>query len=84
MTSGNFSKFPVDQIHVDRDVRQRRELTDIDDLADSIKRTGLINPIVTRKSGVTEMRWSVRANLSTPEANAALPVDRFGFMSRAT
>lgn len=36
----------INSIIVDRADRQRRELTDIPDLADSISRIGLINPIV--------------------------------------
>jgi len=52
MTSGNFSNFPVDRITVDRDARQRRELENIDELAGSIERDGLINPIIIEKSGV--------------------------------
>ena len=49
MTSGNFSLVPVSQIVVNRDDRQRRELNNIEELAESIRRNGLINPItVTR------------------------------------
>ena len=46
MTSGNFSLVPVASIIVDRENRQRRELTGIDELAESIRKSGLINPIV--------------------------------------
>lgn len=46
MTSGNFHSVPIDKIKVDRENRQRRELTDIHVLADSISRLGLIHPIV--------------------------------------
>jgi ParB family chromosome partitioning protein len=46
MTSGNFAYVSVSSIIVDRENRQRRELTGIDELAASIKRNGLINPIV--------------------------------------
>jgi ParB-like chromosome segregation protein Spo0J len=51
MTSAEFTSFPIDNITVDRAVRQRRQLTNIDQLADSISRTGLINPIVVDKGG---------------------------------
>lgn len=46
MTSGNFSLVPVASIVVDRENRQRRELTGIEELAESIRKNGLINPIV--------------------------------------
>lgn len=46
MTSGQFASVPIARIWVDRLSRQRRELKDIPSLADSIKRTGLIHPIV--------------------------------------
>lgn len=46
MTSGQFHLVPIDHITVNRDRRQRRELVAIDDLADSIRRLGLIHPIV--------------------------------------
>ncbi len=49
MTSGDFHKVQIDLITVDREGRQRRELTDIDELADSIQRLGLIHPIVVRR-----------------------------------
>jgi len=46
MTSGNFSYVAVSSIVIDRENRQRRELENIEELAESIKRNGLINPIV--------------------------------------
>jgi ParB family transcriptional regulator, chromosome partitioning protein len=46
MTSGIFHIVPLGDIIVRRDERQRRELTDIDALADSIRRLGLIHPVV--------------------------------------
>lgn len=52
MVSGNFRSFPVSSIIVNRDERQRRELVGIDELAESIHRTGLINPIVITQDGV--------------------------------
>lgn len=39
----------TDHILVDRDKRQRKELGDVNDLVDSIRRLGLINPIVVEK-----------------------------------
>lgn len=49
MTSGHFSSVPLDKIRVERDRRQRRELTNVDELAESMARIGQINPItVTR------------------------------------
>lgn len=52
MTSGNFKSLPVDSIVVDRAGRQRRELRNIDDLAESIARTGLIHPLTVTREGV--------------------------------
>jgi len=51
MTSGNFSYIPLDSITVNRDNRQRKEIdpTKLEELAESIRQRGLINPItVTR------------------------------------
>ena len=52
MTSGNFSYVSVKSIIIDRDERQRTELEDIESLAESIKRNGLINPIVVTRDHV--------------------------------
>jgi ParB family chromosome partitioning protein len=49
MTSGSFRSVPLDSIKVDRDRRQRRELSEIPVLADSIARLGLIQPIVVTR-----------------------------------
>lgn len=46
MTSGTFTSIALGDIIVNRAERQRRELPNIDILADSIKRLGLIHPIV--------------------------------------
>lgn len=51
MTSGNFKTLPIDTIYVDREERQRRELVGIDELAESIHRIGLINPITVDTDG---------------------------------
>lgn len=49
MTSANFSTVILDSIIIDRDTRQRRELRNVSDLAESIRQVGLINPpVVTR------------------------------------
>lgn len=50
MTSGQFHLVPLGNIIVKRDDRQRRELSDIDSLADSINRLGLIHPVVVTRS----------------------------------
>lgn len=52
MTSGKFKSFPISSIIANRPDRQRRELTGIDELAESIFRIGLINPIVVTPDGV--------------------------------
>jgi ParB family transcriptional regulator, chromosome partitioning protein len=52
MTSGKFKSFPVPSIIANRPDRQRRELTGIEELAESIHRIGLINPIVITEDGV--------------------------------
>jgi ParB/RepB/Spo0J family partition protein len=47
MTSGEFRSVPVSSIKVDRDNRQRRELTGIEGLAEDIRRKGgLIHPLL--------------------------------------
>ena len=52
MTSGKFALTLVDSIKVNREERQRRDLTGIGELADSIKRSGLIHPIVITADNV--------------------------------
>ena len=49
MTSGIFHSVPIDQILVNREGRQRRELTEIEELSDSIQRLGLIQPVVVTR-----------------------------------
>lgn len=46
----NFSTIPIKSIIIDRENRQRKELTDISSLAASISETGLINPIVVTQT----------------------------------
>lgn len=55
----NFKTVPIDSITVDRAIRQRRELNNIEELAESIRRVGdetgecgLINPITVNKDMV--------------------------------
>lgn len=52
MTSGNFRSTPISSIIVNRGDRQRRELTGIAELAESIHRVGLINPLVITEEGL--------------------------------
>lgn len=52
MTSGIFHATPIDQIVIKRDERQRRELTNLDELAESISRLGLIHPVVVTREGL--------------------------------
>ena len=51
MTSGNFTAFPVESIHIDRAKRQRKELTGIKELAWSLQTLGQINPITITRQG---------------------------------
>lgn len=52
MTSGHFHTVELSAISVNRDGRQRVNVDDIDTLADSIRRLGLIHPIVITRDGV--------------------------------
>lgn len=52
MTSGNFRHIPIDEIIIDRQSRQRRELTGLEELAESIRTVGLINPPVIDANNV--------------------------------
>lgn len=66
MTSGQFTSFPIESVWVNRDKRQRRELNKIEELATSIARNGLINPIVIRRDGelvAGERRWTAIRSL---------------------
>lgn len=66
MTSGQFTSFPVDDIFVDRAKRQRKELKDIPQLAQSISENGLIHPPVIKRDGeliVGERRWTAVKSL---------------------
>lgn len=49
MTSGKFDLLPVSSIIINRDDRQRRDLEKVEELAESIRANGLINPIVITK-----------------------------------
>lgn len=52
MTSGNFSLVPVDSITINREERQRKTIENIEELADSIRKLGLINPITITSQNV--------------------------------
>lgn len=52
MTSGVFHSIPIDSIFVEREKRQRRTLANIDELAASINRLGLIHPIVVTRDHI--------------------------------
>lgn len=52
MTSGSFHSIPLDSIVVLRETRQRRELENIEELADSLHRLGLIEPLVITRDNV--------------------------------
>lgn len=70
MTSGNFAMIPVASIVVDREGRQRRELTGIEELAASIAARGLINPITIDRNMVLiagERRLTAIKSLGLPE-----------------
>lgn len=49
MTSGSFASIPISSVWVDRATRQRRVLSGIPELADSIRRLGLIHPIIVTR-----------------------------------
>lgn len=49
MTSGHFHSVDPNRININRDERQRRELRNIDELAESIHRIGLIHPLVVTR-----------------------------------
>ena len=51
MTSGEFHRIPVEKIWLIRDERQRGKLTDIDILADSIRRLGLTPHVASAQWG---------------------------------
>lgn len=51
MTSGNFKSFASADIVVNRPDRQRKQLNNIEELAESIHRLGLINPLVITRDG---------------------------------
>lgn len=51
MTSATFRSYPISHITIDRENRQRRSLTGIEELMESIARIGLINPITITSDG---------------------------------
>lgn len=58
MLTGEFHSVPITSIFVNREARQRRELKNIDELAASIARIGLIHPPVIERTG--ELRTGER------------------------
>src|SRR5215510_3027230 len=55
MTSGNFHSIPIERIKVVREARQRQDIDEreLDTLADSIHRLGLIHPIVVKRDDLS-------------------------------
>ena len=51
--TAKFKTVPIADITINRDIRQRRELKDIDSLAESIRVNGLIHPPLVEKQGNT-------------------------------
>lgn len=51
MLSTEFTSYPIASIFVDRSVRQRTELTALDELAASIREVGLMHPIIITREG---------------------------------
>ena len=49
-TTNEFSLYPLDQIEVGE--RQRKKVTGIEELADSIGRHGLFHPVIVARSGL--------------------------------
>jgi len=47
--SAEFATASIERIFVDREARQRRELTNIEELAESIGRLGLLHPIIVNR-----------------------------------
>ena len=52
MSIGQFKTLPLASVIINREERQRRVLTNIDELAESIQRVGLINPIVVTADNI--------------------------------
>ena len=72
MTSGKFESYPIDSIWVNRETRQRKELTGITELAESISKLGLINPITIKLDGelkAGERRWTAVKKLGWDNIN---------------
>ena len=73
MTSGIFKAILVESITVVREQRQRRELTDIAELARSIESAGLINPITVTRDNILiagERRLTAVKSLGWSHINA--------------
>lgn len=78
MTSGSFTSILIGAINVNRAERQRRDLPNIDTLADSIRRLGLIHPIVIDRENnlvAGERRLSACVALGWTHINAQFSDD---------
>lgn len=69
-----FATVPLSSITIDRSVRQRRELTDIEELAASIAQVGLINPIVIDRETMTLIAGERRFTACTTLGWTEIPV----------
>lgn len=78
MTSGNFRTVPLSSIIIDREKRQRRELTGIEELAESMRRVGQIHPIVIDENHrliAGERRYTAATMLGWTSISAQLTSD---------
>lgn len=78
MTSGVFTSFDISAIWVNRETRQRRELTGIEDLAKSLEKIGLIHPLVIKRDGelkTGERRWTAAKFLGWTHINIQFAED---------
>ena len=70
MTTPRFTTIPTSSILINREERQRRQIDDIEELAASISRTGLINPITIDRDNnliAGERRLTAVLSLGWPE-----------------
>ena len=82
MTSGNFAIIPLDSIIVNRDERQRRVLSGIEELAASIAARGLINPLTVDRNHVLiagERRYTACRSLGLTEVSVQYVEDLSDF-----
>lgn len=72
MTSGHFTSLPVDAIWVDRDKRQRKELTGIKELGFSLQAIGQLHPIIVTRDNelkAGERRWTAAKSIGWTHIN---------------